>query len=262
MSFQGTSFIFNGVPSEQYGLIVTKLGTEEETFSAGANVNPITDKTLRSAEFELLGVEQSEPLSFSIEFSSQKPLDAFNRSAINLWLFGQKKYCDLQICQRDLRNFYYHCFLTDPEFVYYDNYAYSIRANVVCDAPWAWEYPRTKRWSFPDTQFNKIRFLNLSNDSNDTLPQVSFTLTRNNTKFTVINHSYNDRRFEWTGLQGGETISVDCKTGIIISSTGLRRADNFNKKFLRLINGNNDLECIGTVSDFAITYRPVRKVGG
>lgn len=265
MSFKGLNFIYDGTPSEVYGLVITKMGDGEENIPGGSEVEPVTDKTFRSPVFQCFGVEQKKPLSFDIEFFCQREFDRFDLSAILLWLCGHTTYCELQICQNDLRNFYYNCLLLDPEVLYFDNKARGIRCKAECDAPWAWEYPRTEQYSFPASTYktsNEIKFLNLSNDHNDTLPKIKFKMSPQSTSFKIINHDYNDLSFEWTGLQGGETIECDCQTGIITSSTGLRRLKNFNKKFLKLISGMNHLECVGNVDLLEITYTPVRRVGG
>ena len=149
--------------------------------------------------------------------------------------------------------------------LYYDNKARGIRCKAECDAPWAWEYPRTESYAFPanvGVKNNSIHFLNLSNDHNDTMPIVKFKLSPNQTDFHIINPTYNGLDFGWKDLQGGETIECDCQTGIITSSTGMRRLKHFNKKFLRLVAGMNELECIGFVDSLDITYTPVRRVGG
>ena len=262
MSFKGVNFIYNGIPSEMYGLVIASSETGENGVSGGSEVNPIVDKASRSAVFKCFGVEQKDPLEFPIEFFCYKEIDRFDLSAILLWLCGHDDYCDLQICQNDLRNFYYRCFLLDPEVLYYDNKARGIRCKVRCDAPWAWEYNRTEEYSFPNQNNYEISFANKSNNNQDTLPIVTFTLAAGTTAFKIINHSYKDLEFAWTGLQSGETIICDCERGTITSSTGMRRIKNFNKQFLKLISGINDLECVGAVDKLVISYTPVRRVGG
>ena len=68
MSFQGMNFIYDGTPSEVYGLVITKMGDGEEDVSGGSSTEPVTDKTFRSPVFQCFGVEQKKPLSFDIEF--------------------------------------------------------------------------------------------------------------------------------------------------------------------------------------------------
>ena len=48
MSFQGMNFIYDGTPSEVYGLVITKMGDGEEDVSGGSSTEPVTDKTFRS----------------------------------------------------------------------------------------------------------------------------------------------------------------------------------------------------------------------
>ena len=90
MSFQGMNFIYDGTPSEVYGLVITKMGDGEEDVSGGSSTEPVTDKTFRSPVFQCFGVEQKKPLSFDIEFFSQREIDRFDLSAILLWLCGHR----------------------------------------------------------------------------------------------------------------------------------------------------------------------------
>lgn len=81
-------------------------------------------------------------------------------------------------------------------------------------------------------------------------------------RLPLTNHSYNNLEFKWTGLLGGETITVDNEHQFISSSTRLRRLDKFNKNFMKFKHGKNDLECIGTVKSLKITYQNAKKIGG
>lgn len=188
-------------------------------------------------------------------------MDRYKLAAINTWLFGNSQYKQFHICQTDMKKFFYNCVFTDPKNIYYDNYPYAFRCTANCDAPWAWEYPVTKTYSFLSKNVNHISLLTPSNDNEAILPIVEFTLADNNQNFTIINHSYQDLRFEWKGLQGGERIWVDNETQAVKSSTGLRRIAKFNKTFLRMVHGMNQLECIGMAKSLKITYTSARKVG-
>lgn len=260
-AFSSTDFLYDNTPSEIYGLVITSLSEQENVVSAGSSISTVTDKVFRSPTYELVAVDYSEPLSFDVEFSSEKPLDKYDIESINAWLSGSHEYKILQICQEDLKNIYYNCLITDMSNVYYNNRGHSFRCKVVCDAPWAWEFDKDFNWSFPNTQNNKINFFNTSGYNGTLKPVVEFTLTNSNTNFTIINHSLNNLKFEWKGLQGGETILVDNYTQEISSSLGIYRSDKFNKTFLELCKGYNDLEIIGTIKNVKFTIKNAKKVG-
>jgi phage-related protein len=93
-------------------------------------------------------------------------------------------------------------------------------------------------------------------------PIIELKTTINNNSIRIINKSDNNRAFEFTGLQGGETLFVDNQKKIIRSSTGLNRLSNFNKKFFRLHRGVNELQIIGTCEYIKITYQNVKRLGG
>lgn len=181
--------------------------------------------------------------------------------SINSWLSGSHEYKILQICQDDLKNIYYNCLITNMSNIYYNNRGYSFRCTVVCDAPWGWEFEKEFNWNFPTSQNNQVDFFNTSGYSGTLKPIVEFTLTNSNSNFTIVNHSLNNLKFEWKGLQGGETIVVNNATQEITSSLGIYRSDKFNKVFLELQKGYNKLEFIGTTKNVKLTIKNAKKVG-
>ena len=60
----------------------------------------------------------------------------------------------------------------------------------------------------------------------------------------------------------GETITVNGRTGEVISSLGTIRINNFNAHFLRLVHGLNTLKCTGKVSNLKLTYENFIRIGG
>lgn len=66
---------------------------------------------------------------------------------------------------------------------------------------------------------------------------------------------------KFTNLLAGETITVDCRRGIITGSSGLLRADNFDGIFFRLLPNLNEIKISGMINYLKITYKNARKVG-
>ena len=260
LAFTAVNFVYDNMPSEKYGLLITSIAGESVS-PAGSAISLITDKVFRNPVQQLLGIDQ-EPLVFDVEFTSPKPLDMFEIDSIATWLTGQHEYKKLQIDQADLKNSYYNCIITNMSNVYYNNRGHSFRCTVECDAPWAWEFETVKSWQFPDSAINNERLFIVTSENSLIKPLIEFTLTDFNTTFSIVNHSLNGLEFGWTGLNVGETITVNCATQEISSSTGLFRSDKFNKRFLSLRKGVNNLEFRGTVKNVTFTYQNAKKVGG
>jgi hypothetical protein len=77
-------------------------------------------------------------------------------------------------------------------------------------------------------------------------PEVEFLLQGDSTGITIQNLSDSGRIFEFTNLTMGENIYVDNdKQRIITSLSDTYRLDNFNKNWLRLVQGVNQLKITG-----------------
>jgi len=264
MSFYGLEFIYNDISSINYGLYISKIdGNGVDEASIGSEIELITKKILRNPVEFLYGVEQTPVLEFDIEFTSQNPLYAADRNVISAWLFGQQNRAKLQILQCDLQDIYFNCLLTSSQVTYVGNLAYGFKAHVICDSPFAWEYPKiiTKTFSGSAIVNEGITVYNLSADNYYTYPTVSFTTSAIGNYCTIVNTTDNNRSFSFTGLLANETITVDCNKQIITTNSGLKRVSNFSLGWLRFIRGVNLLTIQGGITNYSITYPVARKVG-
>ncbi|MCC8022617.1 MAG: phage tail family protein [Clostridiales bacterium] len=261
MAFRGFNFVYDEIPSEaMFHLVITTEPGEIESPSGG-EVELVTDKVRRNDRFQLLGVEQAEPLSFELEFASPERLDRYEIDVIHAWLVGKRQYRRLIIDQPDLQNVYYNCVFTQMSNVYYSGGCYAFRCTAVCDAPWAWEVMRQSVWTCEDSDSTRVSFYNQSRHSGYLYPQIQFTMASGSTDFAIINHSMGGLTSSFEGLEGGETITLDNQNQIITSSRGYYRADKFNKTFFKLVRGKNELEFAGRASEVMFQYQYPRKVG-
>lgn len=259
--FNALKFIFDNKPSEGYGLYILDFdGGGVKTNSAGSDVEIIQDQISRRAVSYFYGVSQSSKLEFEITIGSYEKMDRRDIAVLESWLFGQMDYKKLQIIQCDLDNVYFNCFLKNPQVTTIGNIPYAFTCTVVCDSPWAWEFPRTKVSATSEVETN-IEFYNYSDDSDYLYPIVEFTLDINTTDIKVINISDDNREFIMTGLLPNETIYADNSLEILTSSTGLNRLPNFNGKWYRYVRGLNKIKIVGGLSSYKVTYQLARKVG-
>jgi phage-related protein len=145
------------------------------------------------------------------------------------------------------------------------NLSYVFKAHVVCDAPWAWTFPKTYTFTYGNNVVvADYTFLNDSANSDYIYPQLNFTLNSAGTYFTLVNKTDSNRTFQFTGLNNGETIQVDNDRQIIVSSVPYaHRLSNFiGYKWFRLLPGVNLLSINAAIGTFSITYNLARKIGG
>lgn len=259
MAYQGYNFIFDGVPSQTYGLRIVSFESASYRYDGGSSMEFITDRATRSLRTKILGATPSKPLEFELEVMCEYKLSTAQSVLVKDWLFGHLNYKKLQIMQEDLSGYYFNCVLNNPEDIQI-NGNNGWKFKVICDAGGAWEKPRTLH--FVPTSGGTIVVNNQSGNNDYTYPSVSFTLASNETSIALINQSDNNRQFSFTGLTGGETITIEGDTKIVHSSLGANRLGNFNKKFLRLVRGANIIKVDGNLSSLDITIENFRRLGG
>ena len=264
MAFFGRSFMFDGVPSEVYGLYIMDIDANAINQSMASSSMEIKEqKVFRRPTPYFLGATPSPKLQFEFSAYSEEGIDADTFQIIARWLFSSRKYKKLQIDQEDIRNIYFNCIMNDPKIVRVGNIIQGFTCTVLCDSPYAWLYPRTVSYTYTDPNLNDspITFYNASDDSGSYLYPDSLIITMNNFggNCRIVNTSDNDRTFLLSNLLAGEVITMDCNLQTISSSTGLKRLENFNKNFLRLSPGVNYLKLTGNVGSLSMTTKFVAK---
>jgi phage-related protein len=263
MSFFGFSFIYDGVSSELYGLVISSIGSSSEGESSmGSGINPITKKLLRNPVEYFYAVEQSPVLDFTMSVTSEYPISGDQRSLIGQWLFGQQGFKKLRILQQDLQEIYFDCIFMESSAIYVGNICRGFKIKVRSNSPFAWGRTVTRTKTFTDIANESLSLMNFSDNSYYTYPNLAFTTSGIGTYFEIINSTDGSRVMSFTNLSAGETITMDNARQIISSSTGLKRITKFNKHWLRLLPGVNRLLISGPISSYTIQYVPAKKIGG
>ena len=273
-SFYGYDFIFNGQSSTNYGIKISYFDASGQTnSSAGNEIDILQTYIPRRSTPYVYGRIMNKPLEFEVGFTSQYPIDAYQRSIIESWLLGQNSYLPLQILQDDLELVTYNVFFHKADNVYVGNLQGGMVLYATCDAPFGWGVPKTFTRTFSGNNIIDYDFV-IYNDSNYNgyiYPNISFTLNTVGNDFTITN--YSDicsgssgsslcRVFSFTDLLPDETITINNDLRTVASSTGLYRLDNFNSGWLRLVKGANRMNVHSGIGTFTITWRPPRTVGG
>ena len=261
MAFNGKNFIFDSIPSENYGIVITSTGeTSQEPL---ADIQPTTTRIYRRNKSFLYGVTPNPTLEFQIMFHSiDGYIDSVMFGLISQWLFGQQNYKKLQILQEDMSDVYFNCFLTKPEVIKYGNQIAGVKAVVVCDSPFAYTFDRTSTYTYVSPPSDTVlTFDNLSHDSYYLFPIVEFTMGASGGNLSILS-TEESRTFSFTGLAANEVITVNNDLQIITSSLALLRLSKFNKTFMRFVPGRNILRVTGSIVSLKFTYSFARKIGG
>jgi len=262
MAFYAANFVFNDIPSENFGLRISSNNGEEST-DASSDVTFVTQRVFRKPVLYLLGVSQDKILTFPVSFRSERKIDAIMATQIQKTLFGQIGYKKLQVIAPDYDQYYWNCYLSSPKIVRVGNEIVGWDADVVCDSPWGYTFAKTLTYSYTSPVGNSPILFNNRSGNNDYIPcQIIVTMANTGGNFTIINTSDNNRNFTFSGLAANEIVATDNSVQIITSSLGYNRVPNFNYGWLRFLPGRNDLLVSGQIIKLEIKYRFAQKIGG
>lgn len=278
MAFYATNFIFDNIPSEEYGLIISSQDGESSN-DASHNVELITDEIYRRHTPYFYGVKQSQMLSIPASIRSiNGEITAEDSSYIQKWLFGQLTFKQLKIVQPDMEGYYYKCFLLDPQIIRVGNIIVGYDFTIQLDSPFA--YGEEKETLISNPYNTTFTFLNQSDNNYYTYPIVTIRMNALEDApqvgfyFKVTNQSDNNRVFQLgtalDQINSEEYIIINNDLQSIISYTDFtmgtltpnkRIQDLQNGYFFRLVQGVNTLVFDSrNVYEFTIEYVPLKRI--
>lgn len=261
MNYVATSFIYDGIPSEKFGLFLCNLDeTGSQEYDSSGNITIHTTKTPRMDRSYLMGVEYEDMFEFELVFGSSIPQTKFDIDVIMKWLIGHNQFKKLQIVQEDMANVYFNCIMTEPQIVSYSNVPYAFKCKVICDSPYALTVPKLYYYNKTGTQSSVLHFNN-GQINKSVLPIIRFTCTRTNGAVMIINKSNNNWKSEFIELQKGEIVTVDNQLQTIASSLGRKILSNFNKHWFELVPKRNELVIDGDLDRLEISYSDAKLIG-
>ena len=267
MGFYARSFIFDGIPSEQFNLYLGTINDSGESSTAsGSDVQLLIQKLYRKPIPLFFGAEQTPCLQFPLSMYSPDEITAGSFSEISTWLFGQMNYKKLRICQCDMSDIYFNCFLTAPQIFRAGNIIKGLSCTVVCDSPWGYREPVTLTYSYDPDVENHTDSISINNESANNFYTYPTNLTIMANIFggsiSITNAQDADRVFLLT-LEPNEVVNINCDLQTISSNLVQYPLGGLtDKNFLRLIQGTNDLTMIGNIKLLSLTYPVATKISG
>jgi len=265
LSFLGNYFIYNGISSRDFGLILASINNSLNEILSGSGMEIQSVSILKNPRKLFLGAKETQVLEFPIEIVSEKPIDLPTFLRVKEWLFGNAEYRKFQIEDEWYSDFYFNCILKANEDIKFGGEYFGVRCNVECDSPYAYTFPKTKTYSFDNSIINYFEFDNFSAEVYGLRPIIEFKLSNSGKDFKIINLKTN-RIFEMKDLLPNEIITVDNQNEIISSSEKLNRFKSLsrgeNQGYFVLTHGINKLECHGLLEYLKITYQFSVRLGG
>jgi phage-related protein len=269
MAFYAKHFIFDGVPSEFYGLQITcenlRRTAVEIVTPAGVDVKLYTQEVYHRPVPYLFGVQQTPILELDIDLNVPYEQSAQEAELASRWLYGRQTYKKLQICQPDMRNVYFNGIFVKPELQKAGNIIRGSGGTFTCDAPWAWEFPKTYTYNFTGYDMNEtIAINNTSDNTFYTYPTIEITMNVFGGDVSIVNSAEPTRIFNFVGLDMNEVLTINNDLQTITSSENVLRLSNFinPSSWLRYVQGNNKLTISGNVKTIKLTHQNARKIAG
>lgn len=144
MQLYCTEFIFDGISSKEYDLIICSFdGTKNGEMTAGSKIEFTTFKAPNSNRWVKTGSSYTEQLTFNFQIckykcdkSNVEPISERELAFLMRWLV-RKEYKDLQFIQEGYENIFYHCQINAQKYEVAGE-CVGLSLTVVCDAPFGW----------------------------------------------------------------------------------------------------------------------------
>ncbi len=267
MTFFGKAFTFDGVPSEQFDLMLYDIGSEsaEEAEFAGIP-DVVEDVVSKRWKPYFYGVKHDEKLSFEMTFGvnqrridAEKYLDRYELAEIAAWLTGHDNYKDLEIEQDDMSLVRYKCMVSKLSRVSFGSIPWALRATITCDGPYAYLEPAEERYTVNGTA--SVSYYNRSSLNTYYMPKIEFDIS-SGSGFSIENMADNGRTLTFSGIPGSiSKVYVDNDKGIVTNDQDLNIYDQCNYNWLRTKRGLNTLNVTGNGTLIIRSEFPV-DVGG
>jgi phage-related protein len=265
-SFYGAEFVFNGITSSVYDVRILSLEAGGTTNGpAGSDTTIVQKQIYRRSRPYFYGRSTNTNLEFDLTIGSLDPISSIDRNSIESWLVGGMNYVPLQIIQDDMENITFNVIFTKGTNAYVGNINRGMTIHAFCQDPWGFDSAKTLTKSYSGSAIvnDTFNFYNGSADSDYLKPVITFTMGSASSSISISNSTDNNRAMTFTGLSSGEVMTIDCNRGTISSSTRLLRMTNFtSKKFFRLIQKWNNINILGGITNFTMTYQFAKKIGG
>ena len=268
MNIYGCHFIYSGVNSNTYSLIIANVNTGIDNRSAGSvdgeYIYRRSDKT-----FKLLGDSHRESqMVFDVDIitDDESVLSNETRRAVEKWLFNKQTFRKLYIDEHDdplsetsemvdgqKKRLYMMCRFINPIKIDTGCGVVGYSATIECDSGFLWQDEITYTYTAEGQSSSGTFTISVDTDINDyTYPEVVITTAAGCEQFSIVNQTDNQNRAtSFTDLTGQDVIRMNGARGFVDRNhygyfTGLN--------FIRLLDGNNVFTYTGDIASISFTW--------
>lgn len=255
-------FIFDGIPSSEMDLYIMRIdhsGFVETPYWGSSKIRE--ERLSKRLSPYLYGVDR-DPIEFTVQFvladSNFQPKiwTPQERYKIAKWLIHDT-YKEFQTSD-DLDKRYYAIVISDTDLNLINSQGY-IEVKFRTNSPFAWTDVETKEFDLSsNTTSTTIQIENKSNVVAIYKPKIEIQMM-GDTSVTLKNLSNNSTEFKFVDLRTNELVSIDNENELVLSNypININPFDNFNREWLELVQGINEIEVFGRCKLWIKTQFPI-----
>ena len=251
--FNAMYFSLDGIYSGVYGLRIASFAD-----SGGVEESPFLSPTLnitnssRSKRFYFGGRRIENAPQKQMSIISDRGINDINRREILSWLY-KPGFRELLIHQSDYEWYKFRVAISDINVIYFSALCVGFSMTLNFDSIYGTGKPTVVKATLDGTE-KTVKLLNKSDNlCQYTMPTLKFTNKVSAGELTIRNNSDTSlMEFELTDLRNNEVVTIDNELQLISSSANDDILSYFNKRWLRLKPGMNELAIKGT-GDIEIT---------
>ena len=238
--FFNPKFLYKGIESDDYDVFLCQVGKSNITGNIlSQTLN--SEKSRNNNKSSLYDINK-ENLRFSINVTSRNWTNTVKNNILKWFCDDEKTYHPF--ISRDDETILYYSKQISIDKTFFQSPQGYLTIDFECNAPWGFKLPQVNTYNISSSP-TTITINNPTNCVKYYYPEIEITL--NGTSVSLKNKSLDDETMSFSGLTNGETIYLNAERQEILSSLGdnVYRCDKHNGIFLRLIQGNNQIEVTG-----------------
>jgi phage-related protein len=253
-------FIYGNISSQELGL---KLASSVGSTNRSANIETreiVTSSTASSKRFDFHGVKYTSPNTFDLIIYNEDGsyINEYQERKLKK-IFMSSKMQWLSINQPSLNNTAYYCIGTKAEIIDIGTFSGAMLLSFQMDSTGAWTNINTKNYV---TSNGTLSFkLNIDTDYDDELILPILTITTTSTGDISIKNVTRDKTVTITNCENGELIILDSSSGKISTTSSQLLSTRWNKRYLKLQDGQNEILLSGNFT-MKLQYRQQVRIGG
>lgn len=238
--FTATDFFYDGICSAQYGLKIASFNNSVVDETSYFTPNIVVSKSSKSNRFHCMDITYNDPPVYNFTIVSEGIIHDTTLREILMWLDARQSFKPLIIMQQGYENLKYNCIFTVTEIIYHAGNAIGFNLQATFNSRYIEGEPIEKT-VFSNGEEKTICIFNDSDNIEEYIyPIVEFDTVDG--EISITNETDNpNRKFLFEGLNANTeyVVNNELKT---IEGEGGDLLSKFNKKWLRILRGKNEIK--------------------